>query len=101
VLFILVAALLVEIGCDVSHHRGWFFPAAQFHRLRTRKPAARDEAGSRPRVVTAIGSVITEPKSRERICDVLLKLKSLSSKIETIHARGVAGRVGKARRNLR
>jgi hypothetical protein len=71
-----------------------FFPAAQSSRQRT--PAGQQLAsklGERPRVVTAVGCVITEPKiAPSGFATFLLKLKSIEfeGKTESTSA-GLAG----------
>src|SRR5881409_246958 len=55
-----------------------FFLLHNFATQNTQGQQLADELGSRPRVVTAIGSVITEPKiASSRFATFLLKLKSI------------------------
>jgi len=90
---------LAETARDIRHRRSWFFPAAQFSDRNTEGLQLADQLGSRPRVVTATGAVITEPKiAPSGFATFLLKLNQSNWKAGN-NPRTRSGRsVGKARR---
>jgi len=85
----------------ISSSRLVFFLLHNFTTQNTQGQQLADELGSRPRVVTAIGSVITEPKiAPSGFATFLLKLKSIEFEDRKQSTRAVWQSVGKARRNL-
>src|SRR5882724_223740 len=78
VLFILVALCWSKLAATYLIIAAGFFLLHNFTTQNTQGQQLADELGSRPRVVTAIGSVITEPKiAPSGFATFLLKLKSI------------------------
>src|SRR5207249_8000742 len=81
--------VLAEIARDVRDRRSWLFLAAQFQTSSTEGQQLADELGSRPRVLTATGCVISEPKiAPSGFATFLFKLKSieLEGRKQSTHA---------------